>query len=109
MAAHALLEVEATITDRGQTTVPSAIRNMLGVKKGTIVFKGLEDGTVVIERKDTSEKHDDPMIGSFLAFLENDMENSPASLRPLSQNMLDRSAALTEGVDLDLDAPLEDE
>ena len=45
------LEIEATITERGQTTVPAAIRKMLGVQKGAIVFKGMPDGTVVIEPK----------------------------------------------------------
>jgi antitoxin PrlF len=109
MVAQALLEFEATITDRGQTTVPSAIRTMLGVKKGTIVFKGLEDGTVVIERKDVADDHEDPVIGKFLAFLECDMAASPVTLRPLTQDLLDRSAALTAGVEVDLDAPLEDE
>lgn len=109
MAAQALLEFEATITDRGQTTVPSAIRNMLGVKKGTIVFKGLEDGTVFIERKDVADENSDPVIWNFLAFLEADMAASPTNIRPLSQVLLDRSADLTEGVEVDLDAPLENE
>ncbi|SCX02009.1 MULTISPECIES: type II toxin-antitoxin system PrlF family antitoxin [Agrobacterium] len=109
MAAQALLEFEATITDRGQTTVPSAIRNMLGVKKGTIIFKGLEDGTVVIERKEIADDNADPVIGDFLAFLEADMASSPSHIRPLTQDLLDRSAALTDGVEVDLDATLEDD
>lgn len=109
MAAQALLEFEATITDRGQTTVPSAIRNMLGVKKGTIVFKGLEDGTVIIERKSIADDNDDPVIGNFLAFLEADMAASPQRLVPLSKDLLNRSAELTDGVEVDLDVRLDDE
>jgi antitoxin PrlF len=109
MAAQALLEFEATITERGQTTVPSAIRTLLGVKKGTIVFKGLPDGTVVIERKQKAEEEDDPLIGHFLTFLENGMNASPSSIRPLDKTVLARSAELVDGVDVDLDEPLTDD
>ena len=42
-----LLEIPATITDRGQTTVPAAIRKMLALgKRDRVVFRGLADGTV---------------------------------------------------------------
>ena len=102
------LEIEATITERGQTTVPVAIRKMLGVQKGAIVFKGLPDGTVVIEPK-PEEPHEDPVIAKFLEFLERDITKNPQKLVPLTQEMLDESYGLVGDVDIDLDAPLADD
>lgn len=106
----ALLEIEATITERGQTTVPSAIRKALGVgKQGKVVFRHMDDGSVIIARKPSRERLDDPVISNFLAFLERDMSEHPAALVPLSGKLRDRGAALVKGVDFDLDAPLTDE
>lgn len=102
------LEIEATITERGQTTVPAAIRKMLGVKKGPIVFKGLPDGTVVIEAK-PEESEEDPVIAKFLEFLERDIKENPQRLQPLTQEMLDEINDLVGDLDIDLDAPLEDD
>lgn len=102
------LEIEATITERGQTTVPAAIRKMLGISKGAIVFKGMPDGTVVIEPKQ-EESEDDPAIAAFLAFLEKDIEKSPQRLVPLTKEMMDEMDDLVGHLDIDLDAPLDDD
>jgi antitoxin PrlF len=102
------LEIEATITERGQTTVPAAIRKMLGVSKGAIVFKGMPDGTVVIEPKQ-EEPEEDPVIAKFLEFLERDIAKNPQNLVPLTQELLDRSYELVGDIDIDLDAPLPDD
>ncbi|MBR7518060.1 type II toxin-antitoxin system PrlF family antitoxin, partial [Mycobacterium tuberculosis] len=72
MGKEAILSIDATITERGQTTVPAPIRRMLGVSKGAITFKGLPDGTVIIEPKVTDE-HIDPSIGAFLSLIERDI------------------------------------
>jgi len=102
------LEIEATITERGQTTVPAAIRKMLGIHKGAIVFKGMPDGTVIIEPK-PAEDEEDPVIAKFLAFLARDIEQNPQNLVPLTQEMLDEIDDLVGNMDIDLDAPLEDD
>lgn len=102
------LEIEATITERGQTTVPAAIRKMLGVQKGAIVFKGMPDGTVIIVPKQ-AEDEEDPAIAKFLAFLARDIEQNPQNLVPLTQEMLDEIDDLVGDMDIDLDAPLEDD
>ena len=102
------LEIEATITERGQTTVPAAIRKMLGVQKGAIVFKGMPDGTVVIEPK-PEEPEEDPVIAKFLEFLERDIAKNPQNLVPLTQEMLDEVDELIGDMDIDLDAPIEDD
>jgi antitoxin PrlF len=108
MNVRPILEIEATITERGQITVPAAIRKMLGIGKGAIVFKGLPDGTVTIEPK-LPEEESDPVIESFLAFLEKDMADNPHRLTPLTQNMLDDIDNLVGDLDIDLDAPLTDD
>jgi antitoxin PrlF len=109
--AREFLEIPATITERGQTTVPAAIRKMLNLGKGDrVVFKGMADGTVIIARKEEAEKAeaDDPVIGRFLAFLAGDMARTPQRIRPVTRNLVKRAKALVEGVEVDLDAALPD-
>lgn len=106
----ALLEIEATITERGQTTVPSAIRKVLGVgRNGKIMFRQMDDGSVVIARKSDDGEDEDPVVAAFLAFLERDMSDRPEKLVPLRQDLLAQGETLVEGVEVDLDAPLTDE
>jgi antitoxin PrlF len=100
-----ILEIPATITDRGQTTVPAAIRKMLALgKRDQVVFRGLADGTVVIAKKRSSGG--DPVIGTFLAFLARDMASEPARIRPVPKSLVARGKGLVKGVKVDLDAAL---
>ena len=109
-----LLEISATITERGQTTVPTAIRKMLALgKRDRVVFRGLADGTVVLAKKTAAERAD-PVIGNFLRFLEKDilekdMAANPAQVRAIPSTLLARGAALLEGIEVDLDAALDDD
>ncbi|HEU4805801.1 MAG TPA: type II toxin-antitoxin system PrlF family antitoxin [Nitrobacter sp.] len=106
-----ILEIPATITDRGQTTVPAAIRKMLALgKRDQVVFRGLADGTVMISKKEAREDDGDPVIGKFLDFLSRDMANEPARIRPVPKSLVARGKSLVKGVKVDLDATLpEDE
>ncbi|AUD00081.1 regulator (plasmid) [Bradyrhizobium sp. SK17] len=102
-----ILEIPATITERGQTTVPAAIRRMLALgKRDQVVFRGLADGTVVIAKKQSSANDGDPVIGRFLAFLAHDMANEPARIRPVPKSLVARGKDLAKGVKVDLDAAL---
>ena len=77
-----ILEIPATITERGQTTVPAAIRKMLALgKRDQVVFRGLADGTVVIAKKEPQVEDGDPVICKFLEFLARDMAKEPARIR----------------------------
>jgi antitoxin PrlF len=107
MGEPAIFEIEATITERGQTTVPAAVRKMLHVRKrGRVVFRGMPDGTVVIASKDEDEPHTDPVISEFLGFLERDMaERKAAAIRPVPKGFLDDLRELSD-VEIDLDGPL---
>jgi antitoxin PrlF len=102
-----ILEIPATITDRGQTTVPAAIRRMLALgKRDRVVFRGLADGTVVIAKKESSVEGGDPVIGAFLTFLTRDMASEPARIRPVPKSLVVRGKALVKGVRVNLDAAL---
>lgn len=104
-----ILEISATITDRGQTTVPAAIRKMLALgKRDQVVFRGLADGTVMISKKE-AHAEGDPVIGKFLAFLARDMTDEPGRIRPVPKSLLMRGKALVKRVKVDLDAALPDD
>ena len=106
-----ILEIPATITDRGQTTVPAAIRKMLALgKRDQVVFRGLADGTVMIAKSQKRADKGDPVIGKFLAFLARDMATEPARIRPVPKSLVARGKSLVKGVEIDIDAALpEDE
>ena len=62
----AVLEIAATVTRRGQTTMPASIRRSLGVPNdgGAIVYRLQDNGEVTVSRLAQTE---DPAIGAFLA------------------------------------------
>jgi len=64
----------ATITSKGQITLPKPIRQALGVDVGGKVAFDFTGDSVIVTRV-TDEPHEDPAIGSFLALLEKDIES----------------------------------
>lgn len=63
----------ATITSKGQITLPKPIRQLLGVDAGgKVAFDLLEDGRVIVSRVEA--EHEDPAIGAFLSLLANDIK-----------------------------------
>ena len=100
------LIAEATVTSRGQATIPAPIRKALKIdNEGRIVFHLRKDGTVTIAKAPV-EPEGDPVIDSFLALLENDITQVPARVRPVTRSQMESAFALVEGVDVDLDSPL---
>lgn len=90
----------ATITSKGQITLPKPIRQALGVDYGGKVAFDLRGSQVIVTRADESS-HEDPAIGSFLALLEKDIRTGQhlcALPDDLVQAML---VTLTQPVDLD--------
>ncbi len=63
----------ATITAKGQITLPKPIRQALGVDYGGKVAFDLRGSQVVVTRVD--DEHEDPAISGFLALLENDIRS----------------------------------
>src|SRR3546814_12191687 len=62
----------ATLTSKGQITLPKPIRQALGVDAGGKVAFDLRDGEVIVTRADA--EHEDPAIGAFLSLLARDIE-----------------------------------
>ena len=90
----------ATITSKGQITLPKPIRQALGVDYGGKVAFDLRGSQVIVTRADETA-HEDPAIGSVLALLEKDIRTGQhlcALPDSLVQAML---ATLTQPVDLD--------
>lgn len=68
---HAILET-ATLTSKGQITLPKPIRQALGVDVGGKLVFELRGSEVVVTR--ANAKHEDPAIGAFLGLLTHDIE-----------------------------------
>lgn len=102
----ATLEVESTLTDRYQTTVPETVRRALKLgKRDKIHYTIRPDGAVVITRAAEAED-DDPVLGQFLGFLADDIAKHPERVQAIDSGLLVRIQSLVGQVEVDLDAPL---
>jgi antitoxin PrlF len=102
----ATLEVESTLTDRYQTTVPEMVRRRLRLGKREKVHYSIRpNGEVVLSRAEVSG-NDDPVLGQFLSFLSLDMAEHPERLQALDAGFVQRLQSLTTGIEVDLEAPL---
>ena len=106
----ATLEVESTLTERYQTTVPETVRRALRLgKRDKIHYSIRPGGEVVLSRVDSDTERDDPVIGEFLDFLARDMAGHPGRLKTLNSALAHRLQSLTQDVEIDLNAPLSDD
>jgi antitoxin PrlF len=101
------IEEVCTITAKGQTTVPKAIRQALGVGYGGRIAFRVEDGAVSVHAVARPEA--DPALAPFLALLERDIAARPEALVSLTPELAARMTVATEGVEVDPDAPIEGE
>lgn len=102
-----VIEEVCTITAKGQTTVPKAIRRALGVSYGGRIIFRVEDGAVRVHA--AAEPEEDPALAPFLALVERDIASRPEALVPLTPELAARMTAATEGVEAAPDAPIEGE
>ena len=84
---------ESTLSDRGQTAIPSSIRKHLGLEGGgKIEYEIDEEGQVVIRSKQDSDGDVgidvDLALRPFLSLLEKDIEQNPTQLEPLESDFL---------------------
>ena len=102
----AILEVESTLTDRYQTTVPETVRRALSLgKRDKIHYTIRPGGEVVLTRAEASDV-DDPVLGQFLGFLARDISNHPERLQTVDAHFLQRIRSLVDSVEVDLNAAL---
>ena len=101
----AALELESTLTDRYQTTVPDGVRRALKLgKRDRIRYLVQSNGCVVLQRAEDSE---DPLLGAFLDFLGRDIATHPQHVQTIDAGLAKRMRALTKGVKVDLGAALD--
>lgn len=100
----AQLEEFSTITAKGQTTIPKAVRQALGVDYGGKIAFRVDKRGVTVARVDEDE---DPAIDRFLDFVADDIKRRPQAIKALSPDLAARIAALTEGIDADLDGTID--
>ena len=82
-----ILHEVATMTAKGQITLPKAIRQALGVEVGAkVAFELHENGRVVVSRADAD--HEDPAIGAFLDLLSDDIR-AGRHVRGLPDDLVD--------------------
>ena len=102
----AILEVESTLTERYQTTVPEPVRRALRLgKRDKIHFTIRPDGDVVLTRA-TQTSNEDPVMGHFLNFLAYDMATHPERLTAVDAGLVHRIQCLVGDLNVDLDAAL---
>ena len=103
-------DVESTLTDRYQTTVPQPVRRALGLgKRDRIRYAFRSNGDVVLQRVTADPADDDPALAPFLALLEQDITRRPDRLRPISADLVGRLQDLVGSIEVDLDDPLPDD
>lgn len=100
------LEVESTLTDRYQTTVPETVRRALKLgKRDKIHYSILSDSAVLMTRA-ARARDEDPVLIPFLDFLARDIARHPERLQAVDTGLVQRLQALVGGVEVNLDAPL---
>ena len=97
----------ATLTSKGQITLPKSIRQVLGVDTGGKVAFDLRGSEVVVTRADA--EHEDPAIAAFLTLLASDIEagrNIRGLPEDLARTMLEHAGhkvVLSDDFDEDVD------
>ena len=98
----------ATMTAKGQITLPKTVRQALGVDVGAkVAFELHEDGQIVVSRADT--EHEDPAIAAFLDLLAGDVQAGrhvralPDDLAQVMLEFAQRETGPDEDIDGDVD------
>ena len=100
-----LLHERSKITSKGQTTVPKAVRQALGVSYGgEIAYVVDESGRVGLIG---AEEATDPVIEGFLTFLAQDTARSPSHITAFPADLAEHMSALTAGMNVGLNEEID--
>ena len=102
----ASLEVESTLTDRYQTTVPETVRRALRLRKRDKLHYTIRPGGEVVLTRAEALRGDDPVLGEFLRFLAGDISSHPERLQAIDAGLVRRLQSLLADVEIDLEATL---
>lgn len=98
--------VTSKVTERSQTTLPPAVRTVLGLQPGERIGYVIEGNEVRLVNASTLEHHD-PVLDKFLAFLGRDLAKHPDRVEVFPAALLDRARAVTSGIAIDHEAPID--
>jgi antitoxin PrlF len=102
----ATLEVESTLTDRYQTTVPETVRRALRLgKRDKIHYTIRPGGEVVLSRAEIAEESD-PLLGQFLGFLSRDIASHPERLQSVDAGLVTRIHSLIGDMEVEMHSAL---
>ncbi|MDD2878746.1 MAG: type II toxin-antitoxin system PrlF family antitoxin [Acidiphilium sp.] len=106
-----VVEEICTITAKGQTTVPKAVRQALGVGYGGRIAFRVEDGSVTIRALISDDENADPALTPFLGLLATDLATRPSdAVRAVTLAQAGRLDALAAEIgQVDPDDPIEGE
>lgn len=100
------IEIDSTLTDRYQTTVPEPVRRALRLGKRDKIRYSIQPNGAVLMTRTALPQDSDPVLASFLGFLARDMASHPEQIQMLDAGLVSRIRALVSDVEVDLDAPL---
>lgn len=99
-----IIEEISTITAKGQTTVPKAVRQALGVDFGGKIAYRIESGGVTVHNPEA--EHRDPALAAFLGLIEKDIA-AGRNLRDLPAGVAAAMRRAMKEVSVDLKEMLE--
>jgi antitoxin PrlF len=99
-----IIEERSTITAKGQTTVPKAVRRALGVDYGGKLVYRIEGDRVTVRNPDSG--HRDPALAAYLRLIEKDIA-AGRRLRDLPAGVAAAMRRAAKDVRVDLDARLD--
>ena len=67
------MQSTATLTSKGQITIPKNVRQILGLNTGSKVLFDIKDNNIVTLMIAESNQNNDPALQSFLDILEDDI------------------------------------
>ncbi len=102
----ATLEVESTLTDRYQTTVPETVRRALRLgKRDKIHYTIRPSGEVVLTRAE-APNDEEPVLAQLLGVLAQVIASHPGRLQAVDAGLVQRLRSLVGDVEFDPDASL---
>ena len=106
---NSVIEVESTLTDRYQTTIPETVRKALHLDKRDKIHYVIQDNgkNVLITRAEKA--NDDPVVGEFLSFIAKDIQKHPENVMAINKELYNKIQELVSGIEIDLNKPLLDE
>jgi antitoxin PrlF len=99
-----IIEETSTITAKGQTTIPKAVRQALGVDYGGKIAYRIEGGRVTVRNPEMEQR--DPALAAFLGLIERDIA-AGRRVRNLSASLTAAMRRAKRGIRVDLDEKLE--